>query len=167
MNAEADKADQKRKSRQKKFNEHNEEGIFINCKCCWLDINIIFIYLLLESDCILHGYIKKLGGPFASAWQTRYAKLYPNRLELHSDSGSVKTEVITLDQVLEVSPELVIVKNEQCIVLRMKDGKDGKLVLTNSVSLMNSFTFQFNVILYFLLYNLKICIVLNTQYKIF
>ncbi|XP_025195273.1 G protein-coupled receptor kinase 1 isoform X1 [Melanaphis sacchari] len=110
VNSEADKADQKRKSRQKKFNEHNEE----------------------ESDCILHGYIKKLGGPFASAWQTRYAKLYPNRLELHSDSGSVKTEVITLDQVLEVSPELVIVKNEQCIVLRMKDGKDGKLVLTNS-----------------------------------
>lgn len=54
---------------------------------------------------------------------------------MHSDSGSVKTEVITLDQVLEVSPELVIVKNEQCIVLRMKDGKDGKLVLTNSVSL--------------------------------
>lgn len=53
---------------------------------------------------------------------------------MHSDSGSVKTEVITLDQVLEVSPELVIVKNEQCIVLRMKDGKDGKLVLTNSVS---------------------------------
>lgn len=38
-----------------------------------------------------------------------------------------------MDQVLEVSPELVIVKNEQCIVLRMKDGKDGKLVLTNSV----------------------------------
>lgn len=32
-----------------------------------------------ESDCILHGYIKKLGGAFASVWQTRYAKLYPNR----------------------------------------------------------------------------------------
>lgn len=46
-----------------------------------------------ESDCILHGYIKKLGGPFASAWQTRYAKLYPNRLELHSDSGSGKPDV--------------------------------------------------------------------------
>jgi beta-adrenergic-receptor kinase len=29
VNSEADKADQKRKSRQKKFNEHNEEGIFI------------------------------------------------------------------------------------------------------------------------------------------
>lgn len=47
-----------------------------------------------ESDCILHGYIKKLGGPFASAWQTRYAKLYPNRLELHSESTSSKPEVM-------------------------------------------------------------------------
>lgn len=29
VNAEADKADQKRKSRQKKFNEHNEEGTYM------------------------------------------------------------------------------------------------------------------------------------------
>lgn len=34
-----------------------------------------------ESDCILHGYIKKLGGSFASIWQTKYAKLYPNRYD--------------------------------------------------------------------------------------
>ena len=46
-----------------------------------------------DSDCALHGYIKKLGGPFASAWQTHYAKLYPNRLELHSESASSKPEV--------------------------------------------------------------------------
>lgn len=45
-----------------------------------------------ESDCILHGYLKKLGGPFASQWQTRYAKLYPNRFELHTESSS-KPEV--------------------------------------------------------------------------
>lgn len=32
-----------------------------------------------ESDCILHGFVKKLGGAFASGWQTKYAKLYPNR----------------------------------------------------------------------------------------
>lgn len=50
------------------------------------------------SDCILHGYIKKLGGPFASAWQTRYAKLYPNRLELHPESAT-KPELVFLDQV--------------------------------------------------------------------
>lgn len=47
---------------------------------------------------MLHGYIKKLGGPFASAWQTRYAKLYPNRLELHPESAT-KPELVFLDQV--------------------------------------------------------------------
>ena len=24
-----------------------------------------------DSDCILHGYVKKQGGPFGTAWQTR------------------------------------------------------------------------------------------------
>jgi len=58
INAEADKAEQKRRAKHKFRYDADEK----------------------ESDCILHGYIKKLGGPFASAWQTRYAKLYPNRL---------------------------------------------------------------------------------------
>ncbi|RWS12294.1 G protein-coupled receptor kinase 1-like protein [Dinothrombium tinctorium] len=85
-----------------------------------------------ESDCILHGYIKKLGGPFASAWQTRYAKLYPNRLELHSDSGSAKPELIFMDQIDEVCQDYVQVKSEQSIVLKMKGEreKDAKVVLT-------------------------------------
>lgn len=60
----------------------------------------------------------------------RYAKLYPNRLELHPDSA--KPEMVFMDQVEEVSPELVQVKNEQCIVVRMRD---GKIVLTNPVSI--------------------------------
>lgn len=57
VNSEADKLEQKRKSKQKNRFDADEK----------------------ESDCILHGYIKKLGGAFASVWQTRYAKLYPNR----------------------------------------------------------------------------------------
>lgn len=57
VNSEADKVEQKRKSKQKNRFDADEK----------------------ESDCILHGYIKKLGGAFASVWQTRYAKLYPNR----------------------------------------------------------------------------------------
>lgn len=85
-----------------------------------------------ESDCILHGYIKKLGGPFASAWQTRYAKLYPNRLELHFEN-STKPEMILLDSVEDVSSDLVSVKGEQCIVLRTRN--DTKIVLTNTVRL--------------------------------
>lgn len=57
VNLEADKVENKRKSKQKTRFDADEK----------------------ESDCILHGYIKKLGGAFASVWQTRYAKLYPNR----------------------------------------------------------------------------------------
>lgn len=54
-----------------------------------------------DSDCILHGYVKKQGGPFGTAWQTRYAKLYPNRLELHSESN--KPELTFMDQIEEIN----------------------------------------------------------------
>ncbi|XP_041674030.1 G protein-coupled receptor kinase 1 isoform X2 [Drosophila eugracilis] len=57
VNSETDKVEQKKKSKQKQHFDADEK----------------------ESDCILHGYIKKLGGSFASVWQTKYAKLYPNR----------------------------------------------------------------------------------------
>jgi beta-adrenergic-receptor kinase len=46
-----------------------------------------------DSDVIVHGYIKKLGGPFTSAWQTKYGKLYPSRFEIYSESLSGKPEV--------------------------------------------------------------------------
>lgn len=60
INVETDKIEQKKKSKQKQHFDADEK----------------------ESDCILHGYIKKLGGSFASLWQTKYAKLYPNRYGL-------------------------------------------------------------------------------------
>ncbi|XP_021960847.1 G protein-coupled receptor kinase 1 isoform X2 [Folsomia candida] len=107
INAEADKAEQKRRAKHKyRYNEDEK-----------------------ESDCILHGYVKKLGGPFASAWQTRYAKLYPNRLELHADSGNTKPELLFMDSIEEVVPDLVPVKNEQCILIK---SKDNKIIITNS-----------------------------------
>ncbi|KAL1132455.1 hypothetical protein AAG570_010410, partial [Ranatra chinensis] len=107
VNQEADRLENKRKAKMKQRFDTDEK----------------------ESDCILHGFVKKLGGPFASAWQTRYAKLYPNRLELHSESGSAKPELVFMDQVEEVSQELVTVKGEQCINIKTRD---AKLVLTNS-----------------------------------
>ena len=78
-----------------------------------------------DSDCILHGYIKKLvkplswlcwskyyiitlqGGPFESAWQTRYAKLYPNRLELHPENN--KAQLIFMEDIEDINTELVTV----------------------------------------------------------
>lgn len=74
----------------------------------------------------------------------RYAKLYPNRLELHPDSA--KPEMVFMDQVEEVSPELVQVKNEQCIIIRMRD---GKIVLTNPVSNQIHYYLFSNVIYFF------------------
>ena len=81
-----------------------------------------------DSDCILHGYVKKQGGPFGTAWQTRYAKLYPNRLELYPENS--KPELTFMDQIDEINTDLIQVKNEQCIVLKTRN--DGKVVLTNS-----------------------------------
>ncbi|KAG8200190.1 hypothetical protein JTE90_024973 [Oedothorax gibbosus] len=110
INLEADKVEQKKKAKMKmKFDDEK------------------------ESDCIIHGYIKKLGGPFASAWQTRYGKLYPNRLELHTESSSTKPELIFMDQIEDVISDYVMVKGEQCIVLKMKveRERDAKIVLTN------------------------------------
>ncbi|XP_011630610.1 LOW QUALITY PROTEIN: G protein-coupled receptor kinase 1 [Pogonomyrmex barbatus] len=99
VNNETDKLESKKKAKQKQRFDTDEKG----------------------SDCILHGYLKKLGGPFANVWQTRYAKLYPNRLELHPES--TKTELVFLDQVEEVGADLELVKGEQSIVIRTKDAK--------------------------------------------
>lgn len=103
INHDCDKIEQKKKAKHKKFGVDEK-----------------------DSDCILHGYIKKQGGPFGTAWQTRYAKLYPNRLELYSDNA--KPELTFMDQIEEINTDLIQVKNEQCIVLKTKD---GKVVLTN------------------------------------
>lgn len=90
----------KKKAKQKQRFDTDEKGKRITYRMDILESewNQHRSFILVGSDCILHGYIKKLGGPFASAWQTRYAKLYPNRLELHPESAT-KPELIFLDQV--------------------------------------------------------------------
>uniref|UniRef100_A0A6P6Y3W6 [G-protein-coupled receptor] kinase n=1 Tax=Dermatophagoides pteronyssinus TaxID=6956 RepID=A0A6P6Y3W6_DERPT len=112
INAETDKIEMKKRAKLKNKFDDNEK----------------------ESDCILHGYIKKLGGPFSTAWQTRYAKLYPNRLELHSDNNSSRPELIFMDQIEAICSDYVQVKGEQSIVLKMKQTekeKESRIVLTN------------------------------------
>jgi beta-adrenergic-receptor kinase len=107
INHDYDKIEGKKRAKQKKFGTSVDEK---------------------DSDCILHGYLRKQGGPFGTHWQTRYAKLYPNRLELHSENN--KPELTFMDQIEEITTDPVQVKNEQCIVLRTRN--DGKIVLTNS-----------------------------------
>ena len=80
-----------------------------------------------DSDCILHGYLQKKGGPFSTKWLTHYAKLYPNRIELHMED--CKPELTFTDQIKEISVEIEQVKNKQSIVIHTKC--DGKIVLTS------------------------------------
>jgi len=108
INHDYDKIEQKKKAKAKKVGGNAQDE--------------------KDSDCILHGYVKKQGGPFGTAWQTRYAKLYPNRLELHSENN--KPELTFMDQIEEINTDLVQIKSEQCIILKTKDG--NKVVMTNS-----------------------------------
>ncbi|MFH4974706.1 hypothetical protein AB6A40_001415 [Gnathostoma spinigerum] len=110
VNQDADKAEAKKKAKQKAKLNVDEK----------------------DSDVIVHGYIKKLGGPFTSAWQTRYGKLYPSRLELYPESLSGKPELLFMDQVEDVASELQSVKGENSIVIKLKEGfKESKVILTN------------------------------------
>ena len=117
INQETDKIEQKKKQKRGKHAESMIEDE-------------------RESDCILQGYLRKLGGPvMIQAWSVRYARLYPNRLELIPEGGSsTKTEFIPLENVASVEPELASVRNEQCIIInKVSDKPSGdKYVLTSN-----------------------------------
>lgn len=60
-------------------------------------------------------------------------------MELYSESGNNKPELIFLDQVEDISSDFIQYKNEQCIQIRVNDGsRDGRIVLTNSVSVFKT-----------------------------
>ncbi|MED6258809.1 Beta-adrenergic receptor kinase 2, partial [Ataeniobius toweri] len=42
----------------------------------------------LGKDCIMHGYMLKLGNPFLTQWQRRYFYLFPNRVEWRGEGES-------------------------------------------------------------------------------
>ena len=87
-----------------------------------------------DSDCILQGYMKKLGGPsFAARWANQYLKLYPNRIEVHNESAG-KPDLIFMDQIDEVCRNFISFKNEQCIILKRRgeQDKDARIVLTST-----------------------------------
>ena len=50
------------------------------------------------SDLILQGQLKKNTGTFGFSWQNRYAKLYPNRLELYYENKDKDPEVSYLNK---------------------------------------------------------------------
>ncbi|XP_033025346.1 beta-adrenergic receptor kinase 2 isoform X1 [Lacerta agilis] len=86
----------------------------------------------LGKDCIMHGYMLKLGNPFLTQWQRRYFYLFPNRLEWRGEGESRDTwrtytkrrkrqNLLTMEQILSV--EETQIKDKKCILLRIKGGK--------------------------------------------
>uniref|UniRef100_A0A3Q1HME8 G protein-coupled receptor kinase n=1 Tax=Anabas testudineus TaxID=64144 RepID=A0A3Q1HME8_ANATE len=87
----------------------------------------------LGKDCIMHGYMLKLGNPFLTQWQRRYFYLFPNRVEWRGEGESRETwlkhfkkhkdgqNLLTMEQI--VSVEETHVKDKKCILLRIKGGK--------------------------------------------
>ncbi|KAL7670907.1 hypothetical protein ACOME3_005823 [Neoechinorhynchus agilis] len=56
-----------------------------------------------SSDIVLHGIVRKGSeGSFGYQWQVRYAKLFPNRLELYSDRSDRQVEVYTMENIISV-----------------------------------------------------------------
>ncbi len=62
------------------------------------------------------------------------------RLELHTESGSNKPDLIIMDQIEEVSQDYVQIKNENCIQIKLKDNiRDPRIILTNQVRFFGEF----------------------------
>uniref|UniRef100_A0A3P9PGK7 G protein-coupled receptor kinase n=1 Tax=Poecilia reticulata TaxID=8081 RepID=A0A3P9PGK7_POERE len=72
------------------------------------------------KDCIMHGYMLKLGNPFLTQWQRRYFYLFPNRVEWRGE-GESRQNLLTMEHIASV--EETQVKDKKCILLRVKGGK--------------------------------------------
>lgn len=106
----------------------------------------------MGKDCIVHGYMSKLGNPFLTQWQRRYFYLFPNRLEWRGEgespvrrarggcgvhllrlglSPSSQQSLLTMEEIDSV--EETQVKERKCILLRIRGGKQFVLQCDVSV----------------------------------
>uniref|UniRef100_I3LXY8 G protein-coupled receptor kinase n=1 Tax=Ictidomys tridecemlineatus TaxID=43179 RepID=I3LXY8_ICTTR len=100
VNADTDKAEARKRAKNKQLG-HEED-------------------YALGKDCLLHGYMLKLGNPFLTQWQRRYFYLFPNRLEWRGE-GESRQNLLTMEQILSV--EETQIKDKKCILFRIKGGK--------------------------------------------
>ncbi|XP_077995186.1 G protein-coupled receptor kinase 3-like isoform X2 [Glandiceps talaboti] len=110
INQDADKSEAKKKAKK---NMHPDEGEYA-----------------LGKDCIMHGQMLKLGGPFLTAWQKRYFYLFPNRLEWQGEGEKGNSNIVTWDKVTRIEEGQV--KESKCIKIHVEHptkNKRGTLVL--------------------------------------
>uniref|UniRef100_A0A2D4FXI7 G protein-coupled receptor kinase n=3 Tax=Elapinae TaxID=42168 RepID=A0A2D4FXI7_MICCO len=100
VNAETDKLEARKRAKNKQLG-HEED-------------------YALGKDCIMHGYMSKLGNPFLTQWQRRYFYLFPNRLEWRGEGESPQS-LLTMEEIQSV--EETQVKDRKCILLKIRGGK--------------------------------------------
>ncbi|KAK2100062.1 Beta-adrenergic receptor kinase 1 [Saguinus oedipus] len=74
----------------------------------------------LGKDCIMHGYMSKMGNPFLTQWQRRYFYLFPNRLEWRGE-GEAPQSLLTMEEIQSV--EETQIKERKCLLLKIRGGK--------------------------------------------
>jgi beta-adrenergic-receptor kinase len=116
VNVETDKVESKRKSKMKATFYDDEKG----------------------SDLILQGQLKKNTGTFGLSWQTRYAKLYPNRLELYYENKEKDPEVYTMERIESIESKEV--KGQKTISIFLRNGNEPRIVLSPQVKIKTFFS---------------------------
>jgi len=106
VNVETDKLELKRRAKMK-------QNIYDDAK---------------SSDLILQGHLKKNTGTFGLSWQTRYAKLYPNRLELYYENKDKDPEVYTMERIEAIESKEV--KGQKTISIHLRNGNEPRLILS-------------------------------------
>jgi beta-adrenergic-receptor kinase len=103
----------------------------------------------LGKDCIMHGYMSKMGNPFLTQWQRRYFYLFPNRLEWRGEGeapvrvaarvrcwrgvaaslssplgpshSTLQQSLLTMEEIQSV--EETQIKERKCLLLKIRGGK--------------------------------------------
>ncbi|KAK1335609.1 hypothetical protein QTO34_003401 [Cnephaeus nilssonii] len=100
INAETDRLETRKKTKNKQLG-HEED-------------------YALGKDCIMHGYMSKMGNPFLTQWQRRYFYLFPNRLEWRGE-GEAPQSLLTMEEIQSV--EETQIKERKCLLLKIRGGK--------------------------------------------
>ncbi|XP_065663895.1 G protein-coupled receptor kinase 3 isoform X2 [Hydra vulgaris] len=83
-----------------------------------------------NGDCLLHGYLYKLGGPFLSVWTKKYFFLYPNRLEYRGEQWHSQKLLLPLEDIQFVDE--IVYKTFKCIKIHLKDNREQLVLRADS-----------------------------------
>lgn len=95
-----------------------------------------------NGDCLLHGYLHKLGGPFGSVWTKKYFYLFPNRLEYRGEQSNSQKILLPLEDIQYVDETNY--KGFNCIKIILKDQRESLVLRADSVTEYNEWFKEIN-----------------------